>query len=126
MSVLDWEWLREREYSLRVSALADDSCCNRSRFFQSRIRSSLVDPRRLSIVYSRTQRPKPIPGRMRRSMPVVTITGPSGLTKDAKKQLIEESLHVLTETYHKVEDFASNGFIQTENPDMVPFAAALQ
>ena len=26
---------------------------------------------------------------------------------------------------HKVEDFASNGFLQTENPDMAPFAAAL-
>jgi len=63
---------------------------------------------------------------MRRSMPVITITRPSGLTKDARKQLIEETLHVLTETYHKVEDFASNGFIQTENPDMAPFAAALQ
>jgi len=59
-------------------------------------------------------------------MPVVTITGPSGLTKDATKQLIEGTLHVLTETYHKVEDFASNGFIQTENRDMAPFAAALQ
>src|SRR5215467_9361995 len=97
--------LREREYSLRASALADDSCCNRSRFFQSRIRSSLVDPRRLSIVYSRTQRPKPIPGRMRR-MPVITITGASGLTKDTKKRLIEGTLYVLTEAYHKVEDFA--------------------
>jgi phenylpyruvate tautomerase PptA (4-oxalocrotonate tautomerase family) len=143
-------------------------------------------------------------------MPVVTITGPSGLTKDAKKQLIEGTLHVLAETIllpddrvyihdvpvenvghtplleithgeswavqseparifvevtappglpietkrklmreltevaaraygrrdprdvlvsldqHKVEDFASNGFLQTENPDMAPFAAALQ
>jgi hypothetical protein len=26
---------------------------------------------------------------------------------------------------HKVEDFASNGFLQTENPDMAPFAATL-
>ena len=143
-------------------------------------------------------------------MPVITITGPSGLTKDAKKQLIDGTLHVFTETYqmpdhrvyihevpvenvghtpllevthgeswavqsepariyvevtappglptetkrklmreltevagraygrkdlrdvlvsldqHKVEDFASNGFLQTENPDMAPFAAALQ
>ena len=59
-------------------------------------------------------------------MLVVTITGPSGLTKDAKKRLIEGTLRVLTATYHKVEDFASNGFIQTENPDMAPFAAALQ
>jgi len=143
-------------------------------------------------------------------MPVVTITGPSGLTKDAKKQPIEGTLHVLTETYqmpddrvyihevpaehvghtpllkvthgeswavqseparifvevtappglpietkrklmrgltevagraygrkdlrdllfsldqHKIEDFAANGFLQTENPDMAPFAASLQ
>src|SRR5215467_3299756 len=143
-------------------------------------------------------------------MPVVTITGPSGLTKDAKKKLIEGTLHVLTETEqmpdnrvyihevpvenvghtpllevthgeswaiqseparifvevisppglpietkrklmrgltevvgraygrkdlrevlvsldeHKVEDFAANGFLQTENPEMAQFAAVLQ
>jgi len=28
--------------------------------------------------------------------------------------------------HHKVEDSASNGFIQTENPDMASFAADLQ
>src|SRR5262249_44494981 len=27
---------------------------------------------------------------------------------------------------HTVEDFASNGFLQTENPDMAPFAAMLK
>jgi hypothetical protein len=27
---------------------------------------------------------------------------------------------------HTVEDFASNGFLQTENPDMARFAAALK
>jgi phenylpyruvate tautomerase PptA (4-oxalocrotonate tautomerase family) len=144
-------------------------------------------------------------------MPVAIITGPTGLTRDAKKQLIEGALRVLTEaeeipdnrvyihevpvenvghspvlevTYggekwavqseparifvevtappgfpietkrklmrgltevagraygltdfrdvlvsldqHKVEDFAANGFLQTENPEMAPFAAALQ
>ena len=142
-------------------------------------------------------------------MPVVRITGPTGLSKSAKNDLIEGTLHILTETYqmpddrvsihevpaenaghtpllevtrgeswavqsepariyveviappglqieakrklirtltevagraygrsnlrdvlvsldeHKVEDFASNGFLQTENPDMAPFAAAL-
>jgi hypothetical protein len=47
--LLDWEWLREQEYSLRASALADDNCCSWSTFFQSRIRSSLVNPRRLSV-----------------------------------------------------------------------------
>jgi phenylpyruvate tautomerase PptA (4-oxalocrotonate tautomerase family) len=31
-------------------------------------------------------------------MPVVMITGPSGLTRDRKKQLIEGTLRVLTET----------------------------
>jgi phenylpyruvate tautomerase PptA (4-oxalocrotonate tautomerase family) len=142
-------------------------------------------------------------------MPLVRITGPMGLSKSAKKDLIEGTLHILTQTYqmpddrvsihevpaenvghtpllevtggeswavqsepariyveviappglpieakrklmhtltevagraygrsnlrdvlvsldeHKVEDFASNGFLQTENPDMAPFAAAL-
>ena len=51
-------------------------------------------------------------------MPIVTITSPSGLSKDAKKQLIGNR--------HKVEDCASSGFVQSENPDMAPFAAALQ
>jgi phenylpyruvate tautomerase PptA (4-oxalocrotonate tautomerase family) len=143
-------------------------------------------------------------------MPVVTITGPSGLTKVAKKELIEGILHVLAETIylpddrvyihevpvenvghtpllevthgeswavqseaarifvevtappglpietkrklmrgltevagrsygrsdlrnvlvsldeHLAENFASNGFLQTENPDMEPFAATLR
>src|SRR5262247_4450599 len=143
-------------------------------------------------------------------MPVVTILGPSGLTRKAKKDLIEGALHVLNETYempddrvyinevvdenvghtpvleithgekwavqseparifvevtappgfpietkrklmrgltevagraygrqdlhdvlvsldqHKPEDFAANGFLQTENPEMGPFAATLQ
>ena len=142
-------------------------------------------------------------------MPVVRITGPAGLSKSAKKELIEGSLRIMSETYylpddrvyihevavenvghtpllevtrglswalqseparifvevnaplglpidakrklmrtltevagraygrsnlrdvlvsldeHKVEDFASNGFLQTENPDMAPFAATL-
>ena len=143
-------------------------------------------------------------------MPVVRITGPSGLSKDTKKELIEGTLHVLVESYqmpddrvyiqevpaenvghtpllavtrgeswavqsepariyvevcappglplevkrkmmraltevagraygrsnlrdvlvsldeHVVENFASNGFLQTENPDMEPFAPTLR
>jgi phenylpyruvate tautomerase PptA (4-oxalocrotonate tautomerase family) len=37
-------------------------------------------------------------------MPVVTITGPSGLTKDVKKELIEGALHALNETYEMPDD----------------------
>jgi phenylpyruvate tautomerase PptA (4-oxalocrotonate tautomerase family) len=143
-------------------------------------------------------------------MPVVIIKGPSGLDKNVKKEMIEGTLHALTDAYHmpddrvyieeipsenvghtrvlevtrgegwavqseparifvevvappgipledkrklmrnlteiagraygranlrevlvsldqhKVEDFAANGFLQTENPEMAPFAAVLQ
>src|SRR5262245_60281596 len=44
------------------------------------------------------------PERRRRSVPTVGITGPSRLTKNAKKQLIEGTLHVLTETYQVPDD----------------------
>jgi hypothetical protein len=65
---------------------------------------------------------------------------PPGLPIETKRKLIRELTDVAGRAYrrkdlrdvlisldqHKVEDFASNGFIQTENPDMAPFAAALQ
>src|SRR5262245_66170008 len=51
------------------------------------------------------RRPKPIPGRRRRSMPSHHDGGSSGT---------------------QVEDFASNESNQTEDPDMASFAAALQ
>jgi hypothetical protein len=105
MSTARLEWLCEREYSLRASTLADDSCCNRSRFFQSRIRSRLVDPKRLSIVYSRTQKTQ---------------------AHSRTNEKIHASRHDHGSIRTQVEDFASNGSNQTENPDMAPFAAALQ
>ena len=37
-------------------------------------------------------------------MPVVTVLGPSGLTRKAKKELIEGALHVLSETYEMPDD----------------------
>src|SRR5262245_8493127 len=79
-ALLDWEWLREREHSLRASTLAADSGCNRSRFFQSRVRSRLVDQKRLSMVFSRMQKTTPIPDEGEDPCPVITITGPSGLS----------------------------------------------
>ena len=80
-------------------------------------------------------------------MPLTYLDVPPAITANAKKKLVKEvyeAMHealpipdsrVLLREYplenvsldgHKVEDFASNGFIQTENPDMAPFAAALQ
>src|SRR5215510_12652803 len=78
-ALLDWEWLREREYSLRASTLAADSGCNRSRFFQSRIRSRLVGPKRLSMVFTNAEDPSLFPDEGEDPCPVITITGPSGL-----------------------------------------------
>jgi pimeloyl-ACP methyl ester carboxylesterase len=34
--------------------------------------------------------------------------------------------HRMWDDQHAVEDFASNGFLQTENPDMAAFAASLK
>jgi phenylpyruvate tautomerase PptA (4-oxalocrotonate tautomerase family) len=117
-------------------------------------------------------------------MPVSIITGPTGLSKEEKRELIEGSLRALAKesempdnrvyihevpsenvghtpvlevTYgkgwalvreltevakrvyelddgrdvlvsidqHPVEDFAANGYLQTENPDMAAFAGSL-
>ena len=69
----------------------------------------------------------------------VEVIAPPGLPIEAKRKLIRTLTEVAGRAYgrsnlrdvlvsldeHKVEDFASNGFLQTENPDMVPFAAAL-
>jgi phenylpyruvate tautomerase PptA (4-oxalocrotonate tautomerase family) len=70
----------------------------------------------------------------------VEICAPPGLPIEAKRNLMREITKVAGRAFgrtdlrdvlvsldeHKVEDFASNGFLQTENPDMAPFAAALQ
>ncbi|HKA87064.1 MAG TPA: hypothetical protein VKE22_05325 [Haliangiales bacterium] len=70
----------------------------------------------------------------------VEVVAPPGLPIEAKRKLMRELTEVAGRAYarndfrdvlvsldeHKVEDFASNGFLQTENPDMAPFAAALQ
>ena len=70
----------------------------------------------------------------------VEVTAPPGLPIETKRKLMRELTEVAGRVYgrkdlrdvlisldqHKVEDFASNGFLQTENPDMAPFAAALQ
>ena len=53
-------------------------------------------------------------------MPVVTITGPSGLTRDAKKQLIEGTLHVLTEMYQMPDDRVYNHEVPVENVGHTP------
>ena len=69
----------------------------------------------------------------------VEVIAPPGLPIEAKRKLIRTLTEVAGRAYgrsnlrdvlvsldeHKVEDFASNGFLQTENPDMAPFAAAL-
>jgi phenylpyruvate tautomerase PptA (4-oxalocrotonate tautomerase family) len=69
----------------------------------------------------------------------VEVNAPPGLPIDAKRKLMRTLTEVAGRAYgrsnlrdvlvsldeHKVEDFASNGFLQTENPDMAPFAATL-
>jgi phenylpyruvate tautomerase PptA (4-oxalocrotonate tautomerase family) len=69
----------------------------------------------------------------------VEVIAPPGLPIEAKRKLMRTLTEVAGRAYgrsnlrdvlvsldeHKVEDFASNGFLQTENPDMAPFAAAL-
>jgi len=67
----------------------------------------------------------------------VEVSAPPGLPIEDKRKLMRTLTDVAGRAYgrsdlrdvlvsldeHKVEDFASNGFLQTENPDMAPFAA---
>src|SRR5215475_6799366 len=54
------------------------------------------------------------------AMPVVTILGPSGLTKKAKKELIEGGLHVLSETYEMPDDRVYINEVADENVGHTP------
>ena len=70
----------------------------------------------------------------------VEVCAPPGLPLEAKRRLVRELTELAGRVYgrsnlrdvlvsvdeHPVENFASNGFLQTENPDMAPFAAALR
>jgi phenylpyruvate tautomerase PptA (4-oxalocrotonate tautomerase family) len=70
----------------------------------------------------------------------VEICAPPGLPIEAKRKLMRELTQIAGRAWgrsnlrdvlvsldeHPVENFASNGFLQTENPDMAPFAAALK
>ena len=69
----------------------------------------------------------------------VEVTAPPGLPVEAKRALMRGLTQIAGRAWgrdnlrdvlvsldeHPVENFASNGFLQTENPDMAPFAAAL-
>jgi phenylpyruvate tautomerase PptA (4-oxalocrotonate tautomerase family) len=70
----------------------------------------------------------------------VEVIAPPGIPIEAKRRLVRELTDLAGRAYartnlrdvlvsidqHTVEDFASNGFLQTENPDMARFAAILQ
>src|SRR5215475_14006437 len=70
----------------------------------------------------------------------VEVTAPPGLPIETKRKLMRGLTEVAGRAYgrehlrdvlvsldqHKIEDSAANGFLQTENPDMAPFAATLQ
>src|SRR5262249_20527657 len=70
----------------------------------------------------------------------VEIVAPPGLPIEAKRKLMRELTEIAGRAYrrenlrdvlvsldeHRVENFASNGFLQTENPEMAPFAASLR
>jgi phenylpyruvate tautomerase PptA (4-oxalocrotonate tautomerase family) len=56
-------------------------------------------------------------------MPVVRITGPSGLSKTAKKELIEDTLQVLTETYQMPDDRVYIYEVPVENVGHTPLLA---
>src|SRR5262245_32345701 len=53
-------------------------------------------------------------------MPVITILGPSGLTRKAKKELIEGALHVLNETYEMPDDRVYINEVADENVGHTP------
>ena len=53
-------------------------------------------------------------------MPVVTILGPSGLTRKAKKELIEGALYVLNETYEMPDDRVYINEVADENVGHTP------
>src|SRR5262249_12146983 len=67
----------------------------------------------------------------------VEVCAPPGLPIEAKRKLMRELTQIAGRAWgrrhlrdvlvsldeHPVENFASNGFLQTENPDMAPFAA---
>jgi phenylpyruvate tautomerase PptA (4-oxalocrotonate tautomerase family) len=53
-------------------------------------------------------------------MPVVTILGPSGLTRKAKKELIEGALHVFAETYEMPDDRVYINEVADENVGHTP------
>ena len=71
---------------------------------------------------------------------IIEIIAPPGIPIEAKRTLVRRLTDVAGRAYrrtdlrdvlvsidqHTVEHFASNGFLQTENPDMEPFAAMLQ
>jgi phenylpyruvate tautomerase PptA (4-oxalocrotonate tautomerase family) len=70
----------------------------------------------------------------------VEVVAPPGLPIEAKRKLVRELTQIAGRAYgrsnlrdvlvsldeHPVENFASNGFLQTENPDMAPFADVLK
>ena len=70
---------------------------------------------------------------------VMDIIAPPGVPLDAKRTLVRELAEIAKRAYgrddgrevlisidqHPVEDFSTNGLLQTENPEMAPFAASL-
>jgi phenylpyruvate tautomerase PptA (4-oxalocrotonate tautomerase family) len=70
----------------------------------------------------------------------VEVVAPPGIPLADKRKLMRKLTEIAGRAYgranlrevlvslnqHNVEDFAANGFLQTENPEMAPFAAVLQ
>ena len=68
----------------------------------------------------------------------IEVVAPPGIPIEEKRTLVRELAEVAGRAYgltdlrnvlvsldqHKVEDFSANGLLQTENPEMAPFAAA--